>query len=109
MKNLTRKEEMIMLAVLNLGKKAYLVAITDYLSKIIGKEIGLTSVHLPLSRLEKRGWITAVMGEATPVRGGRRKKIYAITPDGFSVLEDYKRISDRIWEKYAEGRFRSIL
>ncbi len=107
MKNLTRKEEMVMLAVLNLGKNAYLVAITDYLSRITGKEIGITSIHLPLSRLEQLGWITAAMGEATAVRGGRRKKIYSITPDGFLVLEDFKKISDRIWEKYAGGRKKS--
>ncbi len=42
MKTLTRKEEMVMLAVLNLGKAAYLVAITDYLSNVTGKEIGIT-------------------------------------------------------------------
>jgi len=107
MKTLTRKEEMVMLAVLNLGKAAYLVAITDYLSNVTGKEIGFTSIHLPLTRLEQRGWISASMGEATAIRGGRRKKIYSITPDGFSVLEDYKRISDRMWEKYAGGNYGS--
>lgn len=109
MKSLTRKEEMVMLAVLALEKDAYLVAITDYLSKLSGKEIGITSIHLPLSRLEKRGWITAAMGEATAVRGGRRKKIYSITSEGYSVLEDHKRISDRLWAKYIGGHFRSSI
>lgn len=107
MKSLTRKEEMVMLAVLALEKDAYLVAITDFLSKVNGKEIGITSIHLPLSRLEKRGWISASMGEATAVRGGRRKKIYSITSQGYSVLEDHKRISDRLWAKYTGSRFNS--
>ena len=76
MKGLTRKEELIMLSILNLQKDAYLIAITDHLSKITGKRVSLTSVHLPLSRLEKQGLIESEFGEATAVRGGRRKKIY---------------------------------
>ena len=34
MHKLTRKEEMIMMAILNLEEEAYLVAITDYLTKL---------------------------------------------------------------------------
>jgi DNA-binding PadR family transcriptional regulator len=100
MKNLTRKEELIMLSILNLKKNAYLVAIVDHLSLTTEKKVSLTSVHLPLNRLEKNGLIEAEFGEATPVRGGRRKKIYTITKLGFESLEEYKRISDLLWKDY---------
>jgi len=100
MKSLTRKEELIMLSILNLKEEAYLIAIVDHLSKITGKNISLTSVHLPLSRLEKNGTISGEFGEATAVRGGRRKKIYKITRAGFEMLDEHKRISDLLWEKY---------
>ena len=98
MKSLTRKEELIMLSILNLKKKAYLIAIVDHLSKTTEKKVSLTSVHLPLNRLEKNGLIESAFGEATAVRGGRRKKIYTITKLGFKSLEKYKRISDLLWE-----------
>ena len=100
MKSLTRKEELIMLSILHLKRNAYLVAIVDHLSQTTGKKVSLTSVHLPLNRLEKKGLIQSAFGEATAVRGGRRKKIYTITKPGFEALEEHKRISDLLWENY---------
>lgn len=100
MKGLTRKEELIMLSVLSLGSEAYLVAITDHLSRIMGHTIMLTSVHLPLTRLEKMGFIASELGKATAVRGGRRKKIYQITKAGFQALGEHKRINDALWTAY---------
>ena len=97
MSSITRKEEMILLSIINLKEDAYLIAIQDYLSEVTGKKVSLTSVHLPLSRLEKQGYIAGRMGEATAVRGGRRKKIYSITRQGQEALEEYKRISDVLW------------
>ena len=101
MKGLTRLEEMILLAILNLQSEAYLVAITDYLSKITAKQVSLTSVHLPLSRLEKQGLIESALGKATAVRGGRRKKIYTITKRGFEELSEYRRISEKLLVNYS--------
>ncbi len=100
MRNLTRKEELIMLSIINLKNNAYLVAITDHLSRITKKKVSMTSVHLPLDRLEKKGLIDSEFGEATSIRGGRRKKIYKITKLGFELLEEYKRISDILWRDY---------
>ena len=101
MKGLTRKEELTMLSILNLQRDAYLIAITNHLSKITGKKVSLTSVHLPLSRLEKQGLIESEFGEATAVRGGRRKKIYKVTKKGFEELNEYKRITDMLWTNYS--------
>jgi len=101
MKGLTRIEELTMLSILNLQRNAYLIAITDHLSKITSKKVSLTSVHLPLSRLEKRGLIESELGEATAVRGGRRKKIYRVTKIGFKELNEYKRITDMLWTNYS--------
>lgn len=101
MKNLTRKEELILLSILNLQKNAYLVSIVDYLSELTSKKVSMTSVHLPLVRLEKENIIESKFGESTAVRGGRRKKIYTITKKGFELLNEYKKITDVLWEKYA--------
>ena len=100
MKSITRTEELILLSILQLGEDAYLVAIQDHLSGITKKKISLTSVHLPLSRLEKNGLVEGSLGEATAVRGGRRKKIYTITKFGFEALEEHRRISEALWWNY---------
>ena len=98
MKSITRKEELVMLSILNLEERAYLIAIQDHLTQVSGKAESLTSVHLPLSRLEKRGLVISRFGDATAVRGGRRKKIYRLTKEGFEALYAYKRISDDLWD-----------
>ena len=99
MKSITRTEEMIMLAILYLGEDAYLVSIQAYLSEIFEKKVSLTSVHLPLRRLEKISYLETKMGEATAVRGGRRKKIYYVTDSGYKALEDYRNLSNKLWNQ----------
>jgi len=98
MKTITRKEELVMLSILNLQKDAYLMAIQEHLSKALNKKESLTSVHLPLSRLEQYGYIESCFSEATAIRGGRRKKIYRLTKSGQEALYAYKKISDDLWE-----------
>jgi PadR family transcriptional regulator PadR len=102
MKSLTRKEELILLSIISLKKKAYLIAIVDHLSKITEKKVSLTSVHIPLSRLEKSELIDSEFGEASAVRGGRRKKIYKITKLGLETLKEHKRVSDLLWNNHVE-------
>lgn len=99
-KTLTRKEELIMLSVLHLQQEAYLVAIVDFLRDITRANVSVTSAYFPLDRLEKLGLISSTFGEATAVRGGRRKKIYAITKLGYGILEEHKRVSDLLWKNY---------
>jgi PadR family transcriptional regulator PadR len=98
MKLITRKEELVMLSILNLEERAYLIAIQDHLTQVSGKAVSLTSVHLPLSRLEKSGLVVSRFGDATAVRGGRRKKIYRLTREGLEALFAYKRVSDDLWD-----------
>ena len=102
MKSITRIEEMIMLAILNLNEDAYLVSIQTYLSEIFEKKVSLTSVHLPLRRLEKIKYLETKMGEATAVRGGRRKKIYRVSDIGYQALEEYRNISNNLWNRYLD-------
>ena len=97
MKNITRKEELILLSILNLNEEAYLVAIAGHLTEVTRKKVSLTSVHMPLSRLEQAGLIIGEYGESTAVRGGRRKKIYRITQRGEEILREHRRITDLLW------------
>ncbi len=100
MKNITRKEELVLLSILILEDNAYLIAIQEHLSRVMDRPVSLTSVHLPLSRLEKRGLIRSRLGDAEAVRRGRRKKIYRVAKRGLEALNAYKRISDDLWNGY---------
>jgi len=100
MEYLSQREEQILLAIGYLRDDAYLVALRKHLSKIVGKELSIGAVHIPLRRIEKQGLIAASFGESTAVRGGRRKKIYRLTAAGLAALKESKKITDRLWADY---------
>ncbi len=102
MQTITKNEERILLSILQLRDDAYLVAIKRHLADVLHKTVSLTSIHLPLSRMESNGLVESRWGEATAVRGGRRKKIYSVTRLGFSVLDEYKRVQDALWKNYTK-------
>jgi len=103
MEYLSQREEQILLAIGYLREDAYLVAIRKHLSSIVGKELSIGAVHIPLCRIEKQGLIAASFGESTAVRGGRRKKIYRFTSAGLATLKENKKVSDRLWADYLEA------
>ncbi|MCJ7681245.1 MAG: PadR family transcriptional regulator [Candidatus Aminicenantes bacterium] len=100
MNELSRREEQLLLIIGYLGKDAYLVAIRKQLSFIMRKECSIGAVHIPLTRLEKSGQIMSSLGESTAVRGGRRKKIYRLTPLGEAALQENKRMHDFLWADF---------
>ena len=101
MDTIGRREEQILLAIGSLGDEAYLVSMKKFLSKIQRRPLSIGAVHIPLRRLERGGYIQAHLGEPTPARGGRRKKIYSLTDKAIKVLEESKRVHDILWSSYA--------
>jgi len=102
MKTVSRREEQIMLAIGFLKHDAYLVAIRKHLSEVMDKEWSIGAIHIPLRRMEKAGVVEAEFGEATAVRGGRRKKIYRLTETGLDALQENKRVNDILWEDFSQ-------
>lgn len=102
MKPITRNEELILLSILHLKKNAYLIGIKNYLSQVMNKDLSITAIHIPLRRLEKSGYLESNFGEATAVRGGRRKKIYQLTESGIKELSNHKRVNDILWENFSD-------
>ena len=105
MYTLSRREEQILLAIWELKEEAYLVAIKKYLSDIMNKNWTVGAIHKPLKRLENTGMVESHMGEATPKRGGRSKKIYSITQQGLIVLTEYKRVNQALWSNFPDYKF----
>ncbi len=98
--DLSRREEQVLLAIWNLRDDAYLLRIKDYLLELTAIEWSVGIIHKPLLQLERKGCITSTMGEATPKRGGRRKKIYSITDSGIEALRALKIEHDVIWSRF---------
>jgi len=79
-------EQLILLAMLRLGDGTYGVAIRREIERRTGKEASTGALYTTLDRLEKRGLVSCLLGEPTPARGGRRKKLYTMEADGMRAL-----------------------
>ena len=102
MKLLTQQEELVLLAIWNLKDNAYLVTVREYLSKATSKEWSIGAVYMPLDRVEKMGYAESKLGDPTNERGGRRKKFYKLTKDGFAVLGEMKKVNERLWNTFPD-------
>lgn len=89
-------EELVLLAVGGLAGEGYGVTIQTELERETGEAITLGAVYSTLDRLERKGLLRSRMGAATAERGGRRKRLYRITPDGAAAVREMQRIRARL-------------
>jgi len=90
-------EELVLLTIAALVTEAYSVAVCDELTKHTGREVKLGVVHAVLNRLEEKGLVKSKLGEATSVRGGKRKRYYSITNAGKAAIIRAKEVRDQLW------------
>jgi DNA-binding PadR family transcriptional regulator len=38
------------------------------------------------------------LGEATPQRGGRRKRVFSVTAEGLRAVREARRTRERLWQ-----------
>ena len=97
MEILTRQEELLLLCVWKLQKEAYGLAIRRHASELLGREMSVGAIYIPLERLARKGHLAAWESEPTEVRGGRRKRFYKLTPQGLAALNAVKQIHKEAW------------
>ena len=81
-------EEIVMLTVGILYKEAYGVAILDEIEQRLNRKVSIGSLQTVLRRLERKGYLTSEFGEATNVRGGKRKRYFNLTKLGSRILKE---------------------
>jgi DNA-binding PadR family transcriptional regulator len=91
-------EEFALLAVYALKDGTYGAPIQQYMEEHTGRTVTMGAVYAALVRLEEKGYVRSVLGDATPVRGGKRKRHYEPTAAGIEALHDLRRVRERIWQ-----------
>lgn len=81
-------EEIVMLTVGILYKEAYGVAIIDEMEQRLKRKVSIGALQTVLRRLEDKGYLTSEFGEASNVRGGKRKRYFSLTTLGTRVLRE---------------------
>lgn len=90
-------EELVLLTAAVLGDNAYGVAIMHEIIEQTQRPVRLNQVHAALQRLEDKGMVRSKMGDPTPERGGRRKRLFKVTTLGQNTLSDIQAIRNHMW------------
>ena len=98
-------EEVVLLTVAILYGKAYGIAIANEMEERIGRKISIGSLQVVLRRMENKGYLTSEFGEATNVRGGKRKRYFTLTNFGKQALENTKNQRLSLWEAIPKTAF----
>ena len=75
-------EYLLLSASARLGDAAYGAAIRQGLENATGRRCSIGALYTTLDRLEAKGLIRTWMGDPTPQRGGRPKRMVRVTPHG---------------------------
>jgi DNA-binding PadR family transcriptional regulator len=81
-------EILVLLAILRLKDGAYGVTIREELEEETSRRLTLGTIYKGLSWLEEKGFLTSRASEPTAERGGRRKKMYQVSPAGLAAVRE---------------------
>lgn len=90
-------EQAVLVAVLHLRGDGYGRTILKEVQARLGRAVAASAVYATLDRLETKGLARSREGEATPQRGGRARRHFAVTAAGVRALSEARQASDSIW------------
>lgn len=96
-------EYLLISAAARLGDEAYGAAIREEIAAATGRTCSIGALYTTVDRLQTKGLIKTWMGDATPQRGGRAKRMIQITPKGVEAAKAFydsvRRVSRGVaWE-----------
>ena len=84
-------EQIVLLAILRLGENAYGVTILTEIAACTGRRPSSGALYTTLGRLEEKGLVQSRMGDPTPQRGGRAKRLMKVTKKGRVAVTNAQR------------------
>src|ERR1700689_668422 len=89
-------EYLLITAAARLGDDAYGAAIRQEIEETTGRRCSIGALYTTVDRLEAKGLLKTWMGEATPQRGGRAKRMVQVTAKGISAAEAFYNAVTRV-------------
>jgi PadR family transcriptional regulator, regulatory protein PadR len=99
-------EYLLLTAAAGLGDNAYGAALRKEIETTAGRKCSIGALYTTIDRLETKGLVKTWMGEATPQRGGRAKRMIRVTPKGVHAAKDFYNTVVRVSRgaSWAENR-----
>jgi PadR family transcriptional regulator, regulatory protein PadR len=82
-------EYLMLTATSRLGEDAYGVTIRQEIEEATGRPCSIGALYTTLDRLEAKGFVKTWMGDPTPQRGGRPKRMVRITAKGIQAASEF--------------------
>lgn len=79
-------EQVILMALVRLDGEAHGAAVAQEIEERAGRRVSPGALYTVLERLREKGFVEAWIGDSTPERGGRRRKVYRLLPEGARTL-----------------------
>jgi PadR family transcriptional regulator, regulatory protein PadR len=89
-------EQIVLLAVLRLDDNAYGVTIRKVIRDCTDRNPAPGALYNTLDRLESKGMLTSYLGDPTPQRGGRPKRLFAVTRSGIDAVSRAQRAYQKL-------------
>jgi PadR family transcriptional regulator len=91
-------EQLVLLAILQAGEEAYALAVIKELDARARRRVDRGTLYKTLDRLEAKGLVQWTVEDATPERGGHRRRLFAVTRQGISALQTSREILFNLWD-----------
>ena len=96
--NLGEFEQMVLLAILQLGEDVYGVPIVEEIERRTDRSVARAAVYVTLRRLEKKGLVESWMGAPSEERGGKARRLVWVRPEGQRLLQGSRRAMEAMWQ-----------
>jgi PadR family transcriptional regulator PadR len=89
-------EYLLLTAAARLGDDAYGAAIRQVIGEATKRHCSIGALYTTIDRLESKGLLKTWMGDATPQRGGRPKRMVEVTAKGARAAADFYEAVNRV-------------
>ncbi|MEI6614654.1 MAG: helix-turn-helix transcriptional regulator [Chrysiogenales bacterium] len=100
MKELTRKEEQILLAVHRLQDEAYLITIREQVYHYTGTQYSVGTIYAPLNRLNINGYIESCTNRNPGFASKKPIRFYRLTKKGHVAMVELQKAYNRLWTEF---------
>jgi DNA-binding PadR family transcriptional regulator len=89
-------EYLLLTAAARLGDGAYGAAMRQEIEEATGRDCSIGALYTTLDRLEAKGFVKTWMGDPTPQRGGRPKRMVRVTAKGAQAASEFYAAVTRV-------------
>ena len=107
MRELTKAEEIVLIAIWQLESRAYGYNIRKHILDVFKKEFTIGNLYSILNQLDRKGYVSKSVGESIGRRRGKPKIFYMVNEDGLAALKTSREAYSLIWKGIPKRAFES--